>query len=133
MLMTKTKRSLEPGLLTFTYIDGVLVGCGYCQADGSVLFRTPPDKLRDGAMVMFLQADDDDWDSFYEQYDQDAWDCERCGGEGHMEYNDCPEVWGEDCPSEVNHLVECPTCREVEREKNQALGRFLLKRHQNKE
>jgi hypothetical protein len=33
-----------------------------------------------------------------------------CGGEGFIEYLECPEVWGEDCPSEVNHLVTCPDC-----------------------
>jgi hypothetical protein len=38
--------------------------------------------------------------------------CCTCGGEGFIEYNDGgPEVWGEDCPSEENHLVTCPNCR----------------------
>lgn len=38
--------------------------------------------------------------------------CERCGGEGSIEYDDAgSDVWGEDCPSEMNHLVECPACR----------------------
>lgn len=38
-------------------------------------------------------------------------DCDRCGGEGHIEYDEGgPDVWGEDCPSEVNHLVACPDC-----------------------
>lgn len=37
-------------------------------------------------------------------------DCDRCGGEGFCEYQDTPECWGEDCPSEVNHLVDCPEC-----------------------
>jgi len=36
--------------------------------------------------------------------------CDRCGGDGFMEYYDCPESWEEDCPSEKNHLVECPEC-----------------------
>lgn len=37
--------------------------------------------------------------------------CDRCGGDGTIEYADAgPDVWGEDCPSEVNHLVECPDC-----------------------
>lgn len=36
--------------------------------------------------------------------------CERCGGEGLLEYIDAPDTWGEDCPSEVNHLIECPDC-----------------------
>ena len=127
--MTTEQRSLKHGVLTFVYIDRELVGCGYCQGDGSVPFETTPDKLRDGAAVMFLQPDDDDWDAFYTQYDPDAWDCDRCGGEGHMEYNDCPEAWGEDCPSEVNHLVECPNCNEAERAKLRAMGAFLLKNH----
>lgn len=48
--------------------------------------------------------DDDD-------VDHERNDCERCGGEGSIEYADAgPDVWGEDCPSEVNHLVECPDC-----------------------
>lgn len=37
-------------------------------------------------------------------------DCDQCGGDGMCEYMDTPEVWGEDCPSEVNHLVTCPEC-----------------------
>lgn len=49
--------------------------------------------------------EDDDWDT--EPRDT----CERCGGEGSIEYAEAgPDVWGEDCPSEVNHLVECPDC-----------------------
>lgn len=45
-------------------------------------------------------------------YDGDDEDnrCERCGGEGFIEYNDAPDTWGEDCPSEANHLVSCPDC-----------------------
>jgi RecJ-like exonuclease len=39
-----------------------------------------------------------------------AYDCEQCGGEGMVEYMDCPEAWGEDCPSEPNHLITCPRC-----------------------
>lgn len=37
--------------------------------------------------------------------------CNRCGDEGHVEYIDTPEAWGEDCPSEENHFVTCPVCR----------------------
>ena len=38
--------------------------------------------------------------------------CPDCGGDGLVEYNDAgPSVWGEDCPSEENHLVTCPNCR----------------------
>lgn len=36
--------------------------------------------------------------------------CPTCGGEGIAEYIDCPDAWGEDCPSEVNHLITCPNC-----------------------
>jgi hypothetical protein len=37
--------------------------------------------------------------------------CDRCGGEGSIDYDDAgPAVWGEDCPSEMNHLVTCPDC-----------------------
>ena len=36
--------------------------------------------------------------------------CHTCGGQGFAEYSDCPEAWGEDCPSEVNHLLTCPNC-----------------------
>ena len=43
-----------------------------------------------------------------EDLDDDS--CHRCGGEGFVEYNDAPEAWGEDCPSEMNHLVTCPIC-----------------------
>lgn len=41
--------------------------------------------------------------------------CECCGGDGTVEYIDHPEVWGEDCPSEMNHLVPCPECAARER------------------
>jgi len=38
-------------------------------------------------------------------------DCLRCAGEGFIEYLEAgPDVWGEDCPSEENHLVTCPDC-----------------------
>lgn len=37
-------------------------------------------------------------------------DCETCGGDGHVEYQDHPELWGEDCPSRKNHLLPCPDC-----------------------
>ena len=36
--------------------------------------------------------------------------CERCGGDGSVEYDDAPDAWGEDSPSEENHLIECPDC-----------------------
>jgi hypothetical protein len=45
-----------------------------------------------------------------EWFDEDGI-CPWCGGDGIAEYLDCPEVWGEDCPSEPNHLIVCPQCR----------------------
>ena len=51
------------------------------------------------------QYDDGDWDDI----DSDV--CPQCGGEGFIEYDDAgPSVWMEDCPSEENHLVDCPEC-----------------------
>ena len=49
----------------------------------------------------------------------DGWDdeqercvCDRCGGDGFIEYNDGDGGdWGEDCPSEVNHLIVCRQCK----------------------
>jgi PRTRC genetic system protein A len=41
----------------------------------------------------------------------DSVDCDRCGGDGFVEYMDAPDTWGEDCPSEENHLVTCQDCR----------------------
>lgn len=53
-----------------------------------------------------MYDDDDEHDDFYSRDER-----ERCGGEGLIEYAEGgPEVWGEDCPSEVNHLVTCPDC-----------------------
>lgn len=38
--------------------------------------------------------------------------CDRCGGDGFIEYNDGDgSDWGEDCPSEVNHLIVCRECK----------------------
>lgn len=51
---------------------------------------------------------DDDW--YFDDFTDDRDTCDACGGEGFVEYLDCPAVWGEDCPSEVNHLVACPEC-----------------------
>lgn len=54
-----------------------------------------------------MYGDYDDWDDDHGDPDR----CDRCGGEGVIEYAEAgPEVWGEDCPSEVNHLVTCPEC-----------------------
>lgn len=54
--------------------------------------------------------DTDSWD-----YDNDGEDepcCPECGGDGMVEYLEAgPTVWGEDCPSEENHLVTCPNCK----------------------
>lgn len=37
--------------------------------------------------------------------------CDECCGEGFLEYNDAgPSYWGEDCASEINHLVTCRAC-----------------------
>jgi len=50
----------------------------------------------------------DDYD-YHFNYDRE--ECHRCGGEGFIEYLEGgPSVWGEDCPSEINHLVTCPDC-----------------------
>ena len=51
-----------------------------------------------------------EWPDSFDGEDEDN-RCERCCGEGFVEYNDAPDTWGEDCPSEVNHLVTCPDCR----------------------
>ena len=43
--------------------------------------------------------------------DTDHGICDRCGGDGMIEYNDGDGGdWGEDCPSEVNHLITCRAC-----------------------
>ena len=43
--------------------------------------------------------------------------CSRCGGDGVIEYNDGdPSDWGEDCPSEINHLIVCRACNGTGRE-----------------
>src|SRR5688572_5387398 len=56
-------------------------------------------------------CEDDRFDD-YDDFDEDDDRCDRCCGEGFIEYIDGgPEVWGEDCPSEENHLVSCPRCR----------------------
>jgi hypothetical protein len=37
--------------------------------------------------------------------------CERCGGEGWIDYLDGDGTdWGEDCPSEINHPIRCRIC-----------------------
>lgn len=43
---------------------------------------------------------------------EDTCRCERCGGDGFIEYLDGDGGdWGEDCPSEENHLIVCRECR----------------------
>ena len=59
----------------------------------------PPSTLADGS------GSDDHWD------EEEEPTCPTCGGDGTAEYDDCPEAWGEDCPSEMNHLIQCPNCR----------------------
>ena len=49
-------------------------------------------------------------------YDELDSACPKCGGDGVVEYLECPELWGEDCPSLVNHLLPCPLCAERARE-----------------
>ena len=37
--------------------------------------------------------------------------CDRCGGEGWIDYLDGDgSDWGEDCPSEENHPITCRQC-----------------------
>lgn len=44
--------------------------------------------------------------------DDDQGRCDRCGGDGFIEYNDGDgSDWGEDCPSEINHLIVCRQCK----------------------
>lgn len=61
----------------------------------------PPSAGSDGS----ASGDYDDY------YDDDESHCPWCGGDGFSEYLDCPEAWGEDCPSEANHLITCPQCK----------------------
>jgi len=56
-------------------------------------------------------SDEADYDDDYDDDYGDRETCERCGGEGLIEYDDAPEVWYGDSPDLINHLVECPTCR----------------------
>jgi hypothetical protein len=41
----------------------------------------------------------------------DAPPCNRCGGDGLIEYGEAPEAWGGDTPDLENHFVPCPECR----------------------
>lgn len=70
---------------------------GSLEQPGSVASSKQPERS---------DADDDYWDGEEEP------SCPTCGGDGMIEYMEGgPEVWGEDCPSEMNHLVTCPNCR----------------------
>lgn len=51
----------------------------------------------------------DYYDRFYDG-DDDEPVCDCCGGEGFVELEDHPELWGEDCFVEENRLVTCPEC-----------------------
>jgi DnaJ-class molecular chaperone len=53
-----------------------------------------------------IEYDDDIFDD-----EEDGHSCPSCGGDGIVEYLDAPDSWGEDCPSEENHLVTCPNCK----------------------
>lgn len=48
-------------------------------------------------------------EGYYDGNDNDL--CPTCGGDGSAEYLDCPESWGEDCPSMMDHLITCPNCK----------------------
>lgn len=69
-----------------------------------------------------------DWDDWWNTVDPDAWECDQCGGDGYVEYNDAPETWGEDCPSQRNHLVACPGCAGAQRDREFAVRTMILKR-----
>lgn len=70
---------------------------------------SPRDCLAEG----LEPARDEDWGDFWATHDGEGWECSRCGGDGYVEYSDSPDLWGEDCPSEENHLLPCPECREI--------------------
>lgn len=112
----------------FIYVDDQPLGTGWVREDGSIEFPRGYEP-KDGHRIVFLQADEWDHDEFDRQFDDDAWVCDTCGGEGHREYMDAPDEWGEDCPSEPNHLIPCRYCDEVERDKLRAFAVFLWKKH----
>ena len=77
--------------------DGRAVGRPFTV---STPMTTPPDPAGDSPDLIY---DDDYCEPNL---------CQECGGEGFIEYNDAgPSYWGEDCPSEENHLVTCRHCR----------------------
>ena len=43
--------------------------------------------------------------------EQERLRCQKCGGDGFLDYLDGDgSDWGEDCPSEENHLITCRAC-----------------------
>lgn len=47
----------------------------------------------------------------YPDCEEPAPTCEHCGGDGCIDYLDGDGGdWGEDCPSEENHLIICRHC-----------------------
>lgn len=97
--------------------------CDYCNETGVC-----PECAGAGRWWPASVPTKDDWGEFYAGYDDDAWECDLCGGEGFREYLDAPEEWGEDCPSEMNHLIRCRGCEEIERAKRRAMVAFMLKK-----
>jgi hypothetical protein len=66
-----------------------------------------------GSVSYDANSIDHNWWGDVPDYDhwEDACVCDRCGGEGFYEYNDGDgSDWGEDCPSEENHLITCRKC-----------------------
>lgn len=64
-----------------------------------------PVRLEQTAMLIGCRMVSDSMNAFFIR------EGDRCGGEGFIEYADAgPSVWGEDTPSEKNHLVTCPQC-----------------------
>lgn len=125
------KRALQPGLV-YVVLDDVPIGMGICRQDGKIDFKLPdvPKGELDGSKIRFLQGDEHDWDEFCQRYDQDAWECELCGGDGVREYNDAPDEWGEDCPSALNHLIPCRGCRAMTLARHEAFAKYLLAKAQ---
>lgn len=108
-------QSIVPGI---TWDDCVALALGLYDAG----YRKPaPTEKRVEAVKDIINEfaskpiSDDDYEWFNETHDWE--DCPRCGGEGFIELVDAPEMWGEDCLSEENCLIDCPECRERERDR----------------
>jgi hypothetical protein len=101
--------------------------CGRTFTDTHDCANTPCGQCEDGKITLDCRPEEDiyltylethhDYDSDDDRYDDDDYDqqdrdqCDRCGGDGVLDYLDAgPDVWGEDCPSLVDHLVTCPDC-----------------------